>query len=274
MGIGDLLDFADDLDPRKAIELADDLWDDRDKIGDVVGWVWENKDKLSEAIEWIGDHGDDLIDLAKRLPDLLGSAGDALDAAGDGAMKAAHFLTGGGDGDGAVNALTDVAADALERCRKELNDVQKLISRLGGQLDDIKIPTISTKKSEIAGFSVISGVDIGSVGLLGKATNQLGGGAEKISSVADDLATVAKQLRQVGASVTDAGGDLETVGDRLSTSGVALKQLTAGPAKKTTKKPAKSTSSRKTTSKKTPAKKKSSTKKKATPKATTRSTKK
>ena len=87
MGIDDLLgDFGDDL--GKAKDLADQLWDDRDKISETVSLVWENKDELNGVLDFVRDHGDDLLDLLRKVPDILGQAGDGLSMAGSSAVQA------------------------------------------------------------------------------------------------------------------------------------------------------------------------------------------
>lgn len=232
MGIEDLLGKASGTDLRKVFSLADQLWDDRDKITEVVGLVWENRDQFSAALDFVQEHGDELVDLLKRLPELLSTAGEALDAAGAGAETASVFLIGAPIGQGktgktgppavAVTTLTETAADALDRCQNELHGVESMISGLGRQVD--------------------------ALGILPKSIRDIGGGAHRIALVADDLATVADQLRHLGVSVNDAGADLGKVGEMLQYSGSALQSLTGGsPSKSSSRKPVAKKAATKTT---------------------------
>ncbi len=214
---------ASDLDPRKIVDLVDDLWDSRKKIVDAVDFVWDNRDEIMRAVDFVRDHADELLDLAKRLPDLLADAGGALATAGGGAHQASAMLLGdGGDG---VRELADDAASALERAQRELADVMKMFAKL----DDVPFmdPIVS--------------------------------GGAKIGSVADDLETVAGRLRGLGTAITSAGENLDDVGSMLESSGSTLQGFAAAPPKKTK---AKRSSKKATTKKKPPAKKKTPAKKK------------
>lgn len=242
----DLLDKlggdAAKLDPRKLLDLIDDLWESRSKIVDTVEFVWDRRDAIGEAIDFVQDHADDLVDLAKRLPELLGDAGGALETAGGGAVKASAMLLGT-DGDG-VGDLAAEAAAALDRCRDELHEVMGLFDKAGSGL--------------------------ASLPLVGSAAEPLVDGAHRIGAVAEDLGSVAGRLKGLGDTITDAGGDLGEVGAALGSSGVALQRLapepTRPPAKKSPKKrpakraakkarkPAKKAAKRRTTKKPTPRK--------------------
>ncbi len=219
MGLDDLLTKSAGGDLRRVVDLVDQLWEDRNKITEVVGLVWDNRDELTRALTFVQDHGDDLVDLLKQLPDLLATAGEALDAAGAGATTASVFLlgdqtgtsknanklSGRGSATVAVSTLTGTAADALERCQEELHGVESMLSGIGRQVE--------------------------ALGIFPKSLTDLGGGAQRVSAVADDLATVALQLRQLGVSVNDAGTDLGTVGEKLQQSGSTLQSLAGGPKK-------------------------------------------
>ena len=225
---------------------------------------------------FIKDHGDDLVDMLERVPEILGKAGIGLSAAGSSAVKASGFLTGD-DGGVDVRELAETAASALNRCHDQLKGATDLLARLGDQIDDIKIPTLSTSHTEIMGFSVVTGIDLGESSIAGDAAGSLRSGADRLVDVAEDLQTVAEKLLGLGGAIGDAGADLRVVGGDLETSGTALVAMT-GPAKKTTarKRTSKKRAARKTPAKKTTARKTSARKSKArkTPakKAATRKT--
>ena len=180
---------ASGFDPRKVVDLVDELWGSRDKIVDAVDFVWENRDQLTKTIGFVQDHADDLLDLMKRLPDLLAGAGQGLAAAGEGAQQASSMLLG--DGASGVRELANEAADALEAARDELADVMGMFAKL--EAVPFMDPVVA--------------------------------GGKKIGSVADDLASVAGRIRGLGSAITDAGADLGNVGDQLLTSGDMLQGL-------------------------------------------------
>lgn len=218
------------FDPRKVVDLIDDLWDSREKIVEAVDFVWERRDEIGTAIEFVQDHADELIDLAKRLPELLADAGGALETAGGGAVKASNMLIG--EGSTGVRELADDATDALKRCQKELTQVMKLFDRAGSKLG--KLP------------------------LVGDAADPIIDGAQRLGAVADDLGAVAKRLSGVGVTIDKAGNDLGDVGGALGSSGVALQRLGGEAPKPKAKKkaakrtrPTKATKATKSASKKT-----------------------
>ena len=197
----DLLDKlggnASKLDPRKLVDLVDDLWDQREKIVAAVDFVWDNKDSIAAAVGFMQDNADELIDLGKRLPGFLTNAGEALATAGDGAHTASLMILGE-DGDGVRELAADAAA-ALERCRDELWAVMGLFDRAGSGLADLPV--------------------------IGDVATPLVDGAGRIGKVSDDLGAVARRLRGLGDQLTEAGQDLGWVGDSLGASGVALQRF-------------------------------------------------
>jgi hypothetical protein len=186
-------------DPRKVIDLIDDLWGSRQKIVEAVDFVWDNREPISAAIAFMRDHADDLIDLGKRLPGFLANAGEALETAGDGAHKASLMILGDGGDDGGVLDVAADAAEALERCRDELWAVMGMFDRAGSGLADIPV--------------------------IGDVAAPLVDASGRIGSVSDDLGAVARRIRRLGEQLTDAGHDLGWVGDSLGTSGVALQRF-------------------------------------------------
>ena len=96
--IEDLLkQFGVPGDIAKLTKVMDLVWDQRDSLGDAVRFVSDNKEQLSRTLAFVRDHGDDLLDLARRLPELLGHAGSGIEAAGAAAQTASRFLTGWND---------------------------------------------------------------------------------------------------------------------------------------------------------------------------------
>lgn len=111
------------------------------------------------------------------------------------------------------------------RCRDELTNAVKVLMSLGDIVDDLKIPTVEPRYSEVAGFNVVTGVSIGASKLADRAGGQLVEGAQRLGRIALDLAGVAEQLRGLGSSLGNVGGDLRHVGTQLGASGTTLRSL-------------------------------------------------
>lgn len=225
MGIRDIVGKLDDIDLGKVKDVVETIWDDKDKIGEVVDLVWSNRDRLVPVLDWVKDNGDDLLDLLERVPAILGRAGSALVDAGESAVTAAGWLVGQAD-DGVVE-LVEVAAKALDSCWDELDDVGKLLATLGDRIDDVEIPTIAPKYTEVMGFDVVTGIDFGADPFLDGVADRMRDGAVRVEGVANGLTTVAEQLRGVASRVVDAGNDLEKVGKQLGSSGSSLMAMSA-----------------------------------------------
>lgn len=229
------------LDPRKLVDLVDTLWDSRGKIVEAVNFLSDNRDAITSAIGFVQEHADELLDLAKKLPDLLGSAGAALDTAGEGAIQASQMLLG--DGGVSVAGLADDAGAALEAAQAELAAVMALFDQAGASL--ARVP------------------------LVGDVVQPFIDGAARIGAVADQLGSVGTQVRGLGGVITSAGGDLGGVGAALSSSGVALQRLTSpGAVPRSFTAPAPRPATRKP--KQAPSKSSATAASKKSPKASTR----
>ncbi len=266
---------------RRVIDLVDDLWDSRKKIVDMVDFVWDNRSAISGVIDFMSDNQDRLADLVGRLPQLVSTTGAGLEAAGVGAERASLLLVG--DGDNSPKQLSASAANALERCQEELVGIAELLVDLGDGLDRVNIPTISTDRTEVMGFSLISGIDIGERPLLDGAAKRVTRGATSLGDVAENLGDVANRFRLLGDQLVEVGADLGESGTQLVGSGATMQsfvtEMPDGPrptpasrrTSKSRKAAAKSTSAskKKTTSKKTATKKNAAAKKKTTSKKST-----
>lgn len=173
---------------------------DLGKVKDVVGAVAGSGDEVASAVKFVAEHGDDLIDLLGRLPELLTATSSALSEAGDDVASAAKFLTGGrGAGDG-VQAVANLAGEALDTCREELGSATRLLDTVGKQFDKLPIPD-------------------GGIG------ERITDAAERFDSVGDRLAEVAEQLRKLGDSVDKAGHGLARTAKKLDAGGKTLGKL-------------------------------------------------
>ncbi|MFK7917690.1 MAG: hypothetical protein AB8G14_06405 [Ilumatobacter sp.] len=257
---------------KRVIDLVDDLWDSRKKIVEMVDFVWDNRSAISGVIDFVQEHQERITDVVSRLPDLVGTAGVGLEAAGSGAQRASLLLAG--DDDNSPRELSATAATALERCQEQLVDIAGLLGELGDGLDRVRIPTISADRTEVMGFSLISGVDIGERPLLDVASKRVSDGAAGLVEVAGNLADVASRFRRLGVHLADVGVDLGDAGEQLSGSGTTLRSFVDDPPTSTKqrtparKKPARKKPATKKPAQKKPAQKKRATKKPATKKKT------
>ncbi len=170
-----------------------DLGDIKDAVGAVVG----SGDDVADAVNFVREHGDDLVDFVRKLPELMSSTASALSDASEDVASAAAFLTGGkGSGDG-VQALTELAGDALDVCRRELGSAQGLLDTVAEQFDKLPIPD-------------------GGIG------EKIGDAAKRFDAVGDQLADVAQQLRKLGGAVDNAGHGLARTATKLDRGGQAL----------------------------------------------------
>ena len=201
---------------------------DPDRVKDVVAAVWDHKDEVAAAVGFVREHGDDLVRLAGKLPELLGSVSEFLtEAAGD-ARSAAGFLTGEGahGADGGVKALAALAGAALDACRTELASARDLLDKLGDDLAGVPIPSVKPTYSEVLGHKLVTGLDLGEGRLLESASRRVRDGAERFDGVGAELAKVADLLRRIGGLVDDAGQGLASTAAKLERGGKALGGLT------------------------------------------------
>ena len=192
---------------KKIFDNFDDL--DMDKLLEVVNLVWNNRDKI--------------MDLVERLPELLDETGNTIESAGESAMNAAVFLTGGKDDTPSAGEVSEMAAKALDGCYRELRSVSRMLDRFGKELDDIRIPSLEPKYVEVMGIDVIGGLDFGESELFDNAADRLKGGSDRLDDISNDLRNVAKHLRNLGGALTDTGNDLNNVGVKLTQSGQTLR---------------------------------------------------
>lgn len=196
-----------------------------DDIFDRLGFGDVDTKKLMDAVNFVWNHREQISDLIERLPTLLNETGNNIEAAGASAVKASAFLTGKGTKDGGVKHMAAVAAEALDDGQRELGEVAEMLGRIGEELDRINIPNISPKFTNVAGFNVMSGLDIGHNALFDDVTDRMKGGSDRLTAMSKNLQTVSVQLREMGDLLQGMGGDLDRVGGQLQNSGKTLKSL-------------------------------------------------
>ena len=193
----------------KIFDQFDDF--DIEKLKEVVNLVWNNKEKI--------------LDLIERLPTMLKETGDGIESAGESALTASSLLLGDKKNPGAQQ-IAELAADALERCQAEIGKAAGIMEKFGGEIDDIRIPSFSPQYKEVMGFNVITGLDMGENKLIDNAADRLKDGSGRLEEISKDLKSVASHLRQLGGTLTDTGDGLSKVGAKLMESGGTLRSLT------------------------------------------------
>lgn len=196
---GKLFNAIDDFDTKKVME--------------VVNLVWDNRERI--------------MDLIERLPELLRETGDSIESAGASALNASAFLTGDHDDDAlSAKAMSELAASALERCYTQLQGVSNVMERVGEELDELRVPTLEPTYTEVLGMNVVSGVEMSELQLLDNVAHRLKGGSDSLEEIGKDLKNVADQLRHLGGALNEAGSDLNNVGVKLQQSGKTLRSMT------------------------------------------------
>ena len=192
----------------KLLNRFDDF--DMEKLMAVVNLVWNNREKL--------------MDLIERLPEMLENTGTNIESAGDSAVKASLFLMGDPTNQSASAGMMSVkAAGALDRCFKEIQAAAKVMESLGEELDAIRIPSVKPKYIELMGNRVIGGIDFDEKGLLDRPAARLKVGSERLEDIGKDLKEVAANMRELGGMLTETGKDLNNVGIQLKKSGSNLR---------------------------------------------------
>lgn len=236
-----------DLDIERITQVVESVWEDRDKISESVNLVWENREQFMNVLNFVRDNQEmllqvlhfvqnqreRLLDMLDNLPELLGQTGICIEAAGNSALRASTFLTGSdGDPDSlSANDLANVAALVLERCQSEIQNAAQIMKVVGNEVDGLTIPSISPKYSEVMGFNVISGLEIGDEPLIDDAAGRLRRGSDRLDLIGSELQTFAIQMRKLGSALTDVGNNLNEVGEQLTTSGGTLRNLMAAEHK-------------------------------------------
>jgi hypothetical protein len=172
------------------------------KMKDAVSAAAGHTDDIGATVAFVRDHGDDLVNLVRKLPDLLASAADALSGASDDVGHAANFLTGAPNSGPGVKTVAGLASDALDICRTELGDAKKLFDAVAHAFARLPIPD-------------------GGIG------ERVGDAAQRFETVGAKLAEVAEQLRHLGDAVDNAGHGLAATATKLKAGGSALTRLSS-----------------------------------------------
>lgn len=201
---------------------------DLDDAKQVIDFVRDNRDDFDRLMRVLRDLPDDAIGMIGQLPGLLRTVGQGLAEAGEQAGRAGRALVGDG-GDGGARKTLATGAKTMGSAKGQLDKAAKLLNGIADELGGIGIPSIEPTYREIAGFKVVSGVDIGSTKLLDGPAKKLAEGAATVSGVAGDLDSLAGTLDELSDILGTVGDALSGLGQRLSGSGGQVRTLLGGP---------------------------------------------
>jgi ABC-type transporter Mla subunit MlaD len=241
----DILSYLAKVDFKRIAELANTVWEDRDKIGESIDLVYDNREKFVQAINFVQEHQDMLkqvmafigdqrervMDMLDNLPQLLAQTGRWMEYAGTSAKRAGAFLAGA-DGDPDSLSAQDIAeavAKVLEHCQNEVRMAATTIDKVSDQVGDVRIPSIKPKYTEVMGLQLISGLQLKENELIENASERLKNGANRLEALSAQFDTFAEQIRMLGKTLTDTGLDIQKVGDQLAKSGGNLHALMSAP---------------------------------------------
>lgn len=201
---------------------------DVDDIAKAATFVTENRDDFTKLLELFRDLPDGVTAFLRQLPEFLESLGGGLAQAGEQASRAATALVGDSGSGGAKRALTG-GADIMTSTRDQLGEAAGMLSGVASQLDAINIPDIAPTYTKIAGFDVISGLDVTSNRLLGGPATSLNEGAQTVTAVAGNLDLLSGALRELSEILGSVGEALDGLGERLTSSGTSVRGLLGAP---------------------------------------------
>ncbi|RUA17674.1 MAG: hypothetical protein DSY55_01780 [Clostridia bacterium] len=224
--IDDIVDFIN-KNRHYIIEAMDFIRKNSHHLEEVMAFLKANRSHLDDVVQFINENREQVTHFVEHLPDILDNAGESIVAAGEGAVRASTWLTGSDPNDDALSAyeLTAMAAMALERCNLQLENVAAMLQTLGHQVDDIHIPAIEPRYTEVMGFHVVTGIHITESALADNAADHFTASADRLSDIGDDFSNAAGQLRRLGSSLTQAGDKLTTVGSQLQRSGGVMRSI-------------------------------------------------
>jgi hypothetical protein len=175
-----LKQFGLPVDLAKLAGTVDLLWEQRDRLTEVLRFMSDNTEQLTKLLELVRDHGDDLVEVVRRLSALLGRASSGVEAAGSAAQSASRLLAGGLSEAPGADAVVAFAAGSLERGRALVADAGGLLRSVSERLD--RVP------------------------LADEAASAMRSGGARVDELAEQLAEVAQRLGVLGRRLGDVGG--------------------------------------------------------------------
>ena len=166
----------------------------------------QNMDKIIAAVDFVWDNRERIADVIENLPETLRKTGDTIEGAGGSAIKASAMLTGRGDSDVNASELSQTAATALTRTYKQIQSAATIMDDL---YDDLKmLPMLGSAAGRLqtgsASLNEISG-DLSQVAtMLGKLSGVL-------LDAGDDPNNVGQNLLSSGQTLKGISGDTKMV---------------------------------------------------------------
>lgn len=194
------------------------------QVGEAVDWIVENRDTIGDAVEFVQDIDEHVVELLKKLPELLDSLGSGLADAGEQAQRAAVTLMGD-DGKSGARATLDHGAGLLAVITEQLGKAAAMLADVAEDVGKVGIPSIEPKFTEVLGLKVISGVDIESNSILAGPAGKLKDGAKTVGDVTGNLGELADDLGKIADVLGKVGEALGNLGGRLGDSGGQIKGL-------------------------------------------------
>lgn len=199
-----------------------------DEVKRAVNFFLENQDDFGRLLQLLRDLPDGAAGLLHQLPELLNTVGTGLAEAGEQAANAARALIGPDGGGGARGALTG-GAELMASTKDQLGAAAAMLAGVATQLNDIDIPNFEPTFVKIAGFDVISGLDVGSTKPLEGPARTLNDGATTVTGVAGNLDLLSGSLREISDILGAVGDALNGLGDKLHSSGRTVAELLGPP---------------------------------------------
>lgn len=201
---------------------------DLDDAKQAIDFVRDNRDDFDRLVQLLRDLPDDALSLLTQLPKLVRTIGDGLAEAGEQAGRAAQALVGD-DGKGGARKALAGGAQTMSSAKEQLDRAAGLLGGVAKELNDIGIPKVEPTFTKVAGFNVVTGVDIGSSKPLEGPARKLSDGAATVSGVAGDLDSLSGTLRELSDILGTVGEALSGLGQRLAGSGGSVQGLLGKP---------------------------------------------
>jgi len=148
----------------------------------LIAFLWNNRQVLLALLE--------------NLPSVLQTVGVSMEAAGDGAIQASHFIRGGGGVPVDVRGALNTGSNIIEEIRSQVDGVKT-------QIDDLaKLPFFFAVNAPMTDF------------------------ADCVDDVSTEIQNVADSLSDVSSALNSTGLNLRTLGQQLAAAGAQLQEVT------------------------------------------------
>jgi hypothetical protein len=119
-------------------------------------------------------------------------------------------------------------AHSMVSAKLQLERVALLFGGVAKELNEVGIPHVEPKYSEVMGFHVVTGVDVSMYRVLEGPAKKLSDGADTVTAIVGDLDALSVTLRELSDILGVVGDAMSGLGQRLSSSGGAVRTLVGG----------------------------------------------